>query len=94
MVKLTKYAKILICRDRSNGSTIKELCISYGLERKTIVIILQRTLILLVDNGQLPTGSNKKRILHKKDVLRSNPDFERSLMSVFLIECGILQKIS
>ena len=73
MVKMTKYVKILICRDRSNGSTIKELCISHGLERKTMVIILHRNLILPVDNGQLPTGSNKKRILHKKDVLRSNP---------------------
>ena len=40
MVKLTKYAKILICRDRSNGSSIKELVDSYGHGRETILIIL------------------------------------------------------
>ena len=74
MVKITKYAKILICRDRSNGSSIKELCTSFGVERKTIVRILHQKLILPVDNGQLPSDSgNKKRILHKMDVLRSNP---------------------
>ena len=73
MVKLTKYAKILICRDRSNGSSIKELYDSYGHERKTIVRILHQNLILPVDNGQFPTGYNKKHVLKKMGVLRSNP---------------------
>ena len=73
MVKLTKYAKILICRDRSNGSSIKELIDSYGHERETIVKILHQNLILPVDNGQFPSGGNKKHILKKMDVLRSNP---------------------
>ena len=73
MVKLTKYAKILICRNRSNGSSIKELCDSYGHGRETILIILHQNLILPVDNGQFPTGGNKKHILKKMDVLRSNP---------------------
>ena len=73
MVKLTKYTYILICWDRSNGSTIKELCTSFGLERKMVVRILHRKLILPVDNRQLPTDSDKQRILHMKKVLRSNP---------------------
>ena len=73
MAKLTKYTYILICRDRSNGSNIKELCTSFGLERKTVVRILRRKLILQVDNRQLPIDSDKQRILHMKKVLRSNP---------------------
>ena len=73
MVKLTKYTKILICQARSDGSTIKELCTSFGLKRKTIVRILRRKLILPVDNGQLPTDSGKQRILHMKKRLESNP---------------------
>ena len=73
MVKLIKYAKILICRDRSNGSSIKELVDSYGHERETIVRILHQNLILPVDNGLFPSGDNKKQILKKMDVLRTNP---------------------
>ena len=73
MVKMTKYAKILICRARGYGSTIKELCTSFGVKRKTVVRILRRKLILPVDNGHLPTDSGKHRILHMKKALRDNP---------------------
>ena len=73
MAKLTKYTYILICWGRSNGSTINELCSSFGLERKTIVRILRCELILPVDSTQLPTDSDQKRILSMKKALRSNP---------------------
>ena len=46
---ITKEARILICQARSNGSTIKELCSSFGLTRRMVVRILQRNLILPVD---------------------------------------------
>ena len=77
---ITKEARILICQARSNGSTIKELCSSFGLTRRMVVRILRRNLILPVDNGQLPTDSGRcpssdeqRSILHMKKVLRSNP---------------------
>ena len=73
MVKLTKYAIILICRDRSNGSSIKELCDSYGHGRETILRILHQHLVLPVDNGLFPSGGDKKKILKKMDALKSNP---------------------
>ena len=73
MVKLTKYAKILICRDRSNGSSIKELVESYRHDRETILRILHQHLVLPVDNGLFPSGGDKKKILKKMDALKSNP---------------------
>ena len=73
MAKLTKCTKILIYQDKSDGSAIKELCTSFGLEIKTVVRILCRKLILPVDNRQLSTYSDKQHILHMKKVLRSNP---------------------
>ena len=73
MVKMTKYAKILICRARGYGSTINELCNSFGVKRKTVVRILRSKLILPVDNGHLPTDIDKHRILRKMDVLSKNP---------------------
>ena len=73
MVKLTKYAIILICRARTNGTSIKELCNIYGHERKTILRILHQHLVLPIDNGLLPTSDDKKHILKNMDRLRSNP---------------------
>ena len=74
MVKLNKYVKILICRNRSNGSTIKELCDSYGQDRKTILRILQKNLVLPVDNGLAPTSEKtKKKVLKTLNGLKSNP---------------------
>ena len=70
---ITKEARILICQARSSGSTIKEICSNFRLTRRMVVRILQRNLILPVDNGQLPTDSGKQCILHMKKVLRSNP---------------------
>ena len=74
MVKLNKYVEILICRNRSNGSSIKELCDNYGQDRETILRILQQNLVLPVDNGLLPTSKKtKKRVLMLSKGLKSNP---------------------
>ena len=73
MVKLNKYVKILICRNRSDGSSIKELCDSYGHDRETILRILHQNLVLPVDNGLFPTSNNKKKVLKTMDALKSNP---------------------
>ena len=73
MVKLNKYVKILICRNRSDGSSIKELCDSYGHDRETILRILHQNLVLPVDNGLFPTSDNKKKVLKMMDALKSNP---------------------
>ena len=73
MVKMTKYAKILICRARGYGSTIKELCNSFGVKKKTVISILRNKFILPVEKGYSPTDSDKRRILRKMDMLRSNP---------------------
>ena len=93
MVKLTKYAKILICQDRSNGSSIKELCDSYGHDRETILKILHRNLVLPVDNGLFSTGNNKKNILKKMDALKSNPYLSLEQLNIkfpkVFIECGL-----
>ena len=75
-IKLTKYTKIqyikiLICQARGKGSTIKELCTSFGLKRKTVERILQSKLILPA--GRCPSKNKQKSILHKMEVLRSNP---------------------
>ena len=51
MVKLTKYTIILMCRARTNWTSIKELCNIYGYERKTILRILHQHLVLPIDNG-------------------------------------------
>ena len=74
MVKLNKYVEILICRNRSNGSSIKELCDNYGQDRETILRILQQNLVLPVDNGLLPTTKKtNKRVLRLMKGLKSNP---------------------
>ena len=70
-LKLTKYTKILICQARGKGSTIKELCTSFGLKRKTVERILRRKLILPA--GRCPSKNKQKSILRKMEVLRSNP---------------------
>ena len=65
---------MLICRNRSNGSTIKELCVSYGQDRQTILRILQKNLVLPVDNGLAPTTEKtKKMVLKTLKGLKSNP---------------------
>ena len=74
MVKLNKYLKMLICRNRSNGSTIKELCDSYGQNRETILRILQKELVLPVENGLAPTSEKTKNMVLKTlKGLKSNP---------------------
>merc|ERR1712082_305658 len=70
---LTTYAIILICRDRSNRLSIKELYDSYGHGRETILRILHQHLVLPVDNCLFPSGGDKKKILQKMDALKSNP---------------------
>ena len=75
-LKLTKYTKIqllkiLICQARGKGSTIKELCTSFGLKRKMVERILRSKLILPA--GRCPSKNKQKSILHKMEVLRSNP---------------------
>ena len=79
-LKISKAKKLLICQARSNGSTIKELCTSFGLTRRMVVRILRRNLILPVETSQLSTDSarcssrdEQHSILHMKKVLRSNP---------------------
>ena len=56
---------MLIRRNRSNGSTIKELCDSYGQNRKTILRILQKELVLPVENGLAPTSQKTKNMVLK-----------------------------
>ena len=74
MAKLNKYLKMLICRNRSNGSTIKELCDSYGQNRETILRILQKELVLPVENGLAPTSEKTKNMVLKTlKGLKSNP---------------------
>ena len=74
MGKLNKYLKMLICRNRSNGSTIKELCDSYGQNRETILRILQKELVLPVENGLAPTSEKTKNmVLTRLKGLKSNP---------------------
>ena len=74
MAKLNKYLKMLICRNRSNGSTIKELCDSYGQDREAILRILQKELVLPVDNGLAPTSEKTKNMVLKTlKGLKSNP---------------------
>ena len=74
MVKLNKYVEILICRNRSNGSSIKELCDNYGQDRETILRILKQNLVLPVDNGLHPTTKKtNKRVLRLMNALKSNP---------------------
>ena len=65
---------MLICRNRSNGSTIKELCDSYGQDRETILRILQKDLVLPVDNGLAPTSEKTKNMVLKTlKGIKSNP---------------------
>jgi len=74
MAKLNKYLKMLICRNRSNGSTIKELCDSYGQNRETILRILQKELVLPVENGLAPTTKKTKNMVLKTlKGIKSNP---------------------
>ena len=75
MAKLNKYLEMLIRRNRSNGSTIKELCDSYGQNRKTILRILQKELVLPVENGLSPTSQKTKNMVLKtlKGGIKSNP---------------------
>ena len=73
MVKLNKYVKILICRNRSDGSSIKELCDSYGQDRETILRILRQNLVLPVDEGLLPTSEKTKKNVLMLKGLKSNP---------------------
>ena len=74
MRKLNKYLEMLICRNRSDGSTIKELCESYGQSRKTILRILQKELVLPVENGLAPTSEKTENIvLTRLKGLKSNP---------------------
>ena len=74
MVKLNKYVEIMICRNRSDGSPIKELCDSYNQDRETILRILQQNLVLPVDKGLLPASKEtKKKVLKMSNGLKSNP---------------------
>ena len=74
MAKLNKYLKMLICRNRSNGSTIKELCDSYGQDREVILKILKKELVLPVDNGLIPTSEKMKdMVLKTLKGIKSNP---------------------
>ena len=73
---LTQYTKvelikILICQARGKGSTIEELCTSFGLKRRTVERVLRSKLILPA--GRRPSLNKQKSILHKIDILRSNP---------------------
>ena len=70
-MKLTKYTKIQICESRSGGSSIRQLCRSFGLDRKMIVRVLRRHLILPVevdDSMHLSSGNQ-----HLKNILNDNP---------------------
>ena len=74
MAKLNKYLEMLIRRNRSNGSTIKELCDSYGQDREVILKILQKELVLPVENGLVPTSQKTKTMVLKTlKGLKSNP---------------------
>ena len=74
MAKLNKYLEMLIRRNRSNGSTIKELCDSYGQDREVILKILQKELVLPVENGLVPsTQKTKTMVLKTLKGLKSNP---------------------
>ena len=64
-MKLTKYEKIQIYEARSGGLSIRELCKSFGYERKTIVRILHRNLILPVDAGNRKRLSSRNQHLMK-----------------------------
>ena len=65
---------MLICRNRSNGSTIKELCDSYGQNREIILRILQKELVLPVENGLAPTTVKTKNMVSKTlKGIKSNP---------------------
>ena len=65
---------MLIRRNRSNGSSIQELCDSYGQDRKAILGILQKELVLPVENGLVPTSEKtKKMVLMELKRIKSNP---------------------
>ena len=70
-MKLTKYTRILICRARSDGLSIRQLCTSFGLERKMVLRILRRYLILPVEADSSRRLSRGRQSL--KNVLRDNP---------------------
>ena len=61
-MKVTKYEKIQICEARSGGSSIRQLCKSFGLDRKMVVRILRRYLILPVeaDNSMRLSSGNQR----------------------------------
>ena len=70
-MKLTKYTKIQICEARSGGSSIRQLCRSFGLKRKMVVRGLRRHLILPVEaNSSMRLSSGNRRL---KNVLKDNP---------------------
>ena len=70
-MKLTKYTKIQICEARSAGSSIRQLCMSFGLERKMVVRILRRYMILPVGaDGSRHLSSGSRSL---KNVLKVNP---------------------
>ena len=64
-MKVTKYEKIQICEARSGGMSIRELCKWFGLDRKMIVKILHRNLILPVDAGNRKRLSSRNQHLMK-----------------------------
>ena len=70
-MKLTKYTKIQICEARSGGSSIRQLCRSFGLDRKMVVRVLRRNLILPVEaDGSMRLSSGSRSL---KNVLKVNP---------------------
>ena len=70
-MKLTKYEKIQICEARSGGSSIRQVCKSFGLDRKMVVRILRRYLILPVEaDGSRRLSSGSQRL---KNDLNDNP---------------------
>ena len=79
MRELNKYQKYLICRNRTDGISIGELCDSYDQSRDVVLKILRQNLALPLDCGLCPTSNNKKweklEKIVKKDMkcLSSNP---------------------
>ena len=79
MRELNKYQKYLICRNRTDGISIGELCDSYDQSREVILKILRQNLALPLDCGLCPTSDIKKREKLEKIVkwdmkrLSSNP---------------------
>ena len=61
-----------MCRNRTDGASIKKFCDSYGQARETILRILHQHLVLPIDNGIYPTSDENKCILKNMDRLRSN----------------------